>query len=138
MTSYLRKYITALAAAKDYIAQWSSEHLFADEELIVPFPTLAIFDPNKNIWFVRIKAWIYVPLQTNTLKTYLPTLPSFLTSNKNEKTNNKEDQNEIIKTSELNSDIKVDQEKTLEKSDDDKTDSDSDFDEKTLSMYDFS
>jgi hypothetical protein len=59
MTSYLRKYVTALASAKDYVAQWSSDHVFADEELIVPFPTLALFDPDKHVWCVHIKAWIY-------------------------------------------------------------------------------
>ncbi|CAF2469265.1 unnamed protein product [Rotaria sp. Silwood2] len=95
MTSYLRKYVTALASAKDYIAQWSSDHVFADEELIVPFPTLAIYDPNKRIWTVHIKAWVYLPLQTKSLTSYLPSLPSFLTSSKSN-----EKQNEETKTNE--------------------------------------
>lgn len=76
MTSYLRKYVTALASAKDYIAQWSSDHVFSDEELIVPFPTLAIFNPHKRVWLVRIKAWVYSPFQSKPLTSYLPSLPS--------------------------------------------------------------
>jgi hypothetical protein len=84
MTSYLRKYVTALASAKDYIAQWSSDHVFSGEELIVPFPTLAIFDPDKHVWTVHIKAWVYLPFQDKSLKSYLPSLPKFLTGNKSE------------------------------------------------------
>lgn len=76
MTSYLRKYVTALASAKDYVAQWSSEHVYANEVLIVPFPTLAIFDPEKQTWTVQIKAWLYLPFEGKKLKSYLPALPS--------------------------------------------------------------
>ncbi|CAF0939602.1 unnamed protein product [Rotaria sp. Silwood1] len=133
MTSYLRKYVTALASAKDYIAQWSSDHVYADDELIVPFPTLAIFDPNKHIWSVHIKAWIYLPLQTKLLTSYLPSLPSFLTGSKTNKTKNKEnieesinindenktkrtvfneeDDNKIAKESQSTTDVKVDKDK---------------------------
>lgn len=78
MTSYLRKYVTALASAKDYIAQWSSDHVYADEELIVPFPTLAIFNPDRHLWEIDIKAWVYLPFQPKPLTSYLPSLPSFL------------------------------------------------------------
>jgi len=78
MTSYLRKYVTALASAKDYIATWSSDHVYADEELIVPFPTIAVFNPDKHVWTVHIKAWVYLPFQSKSLTSYLPSLPSFL------------------------------------------------------------
>ncbi|CAF1251058.1 unnamed protein product [Rotaria sordida] len=98
MTSYLRKYVTALASAKDYVAQWSSDHVYADEELIVPFPTLAIFDPSKNIWSVHIKAWIYLPIQTKSLTSYLPSLPSFLTGNKSVEPKNEEKETNEEKT----------------------------------------
>ncbi|CAF0768844.1 unnamed protein product [Adineta ricciae] len=87
MTSYLKKYVTALASAKDYVAQWSSDHVYADEALIVPFPTLAIFDPTKHIWSVNIKAWLYLPFEGKKLKSYLPSLPSFITRKPNETTN---------------------------------------------------
>lgn len=83
MTSYLRKYVTALASARDYIAQWSSEHVFADEELIVPFPTIAIFNPDKHVWVVDIKAWVYLPFQPKSFTSYLPSLPSIFVGNKN-------------------------------------------------------
>lgn len=99
MTSYLRKYVTALASAKDYIAQWSSEHVFADEPLIVPFPTLAIYHPERQVWSVCIKAWVYLPLQSKSLKSYLPSLPKFITGRKNEG------------AVESKSDMKVDEEK---------------------------
>lgn len=82
MTSYLRKYVTALASARDYVAQWSSEHVFADEELIVPFPTIARFNPEKRVWVVGIKAWVYLPFQTKSLSSYLPSLPTILTGKK--------------------------------------------------------
>src|SRR5689334_6054162 len=89
MTSYLRKYVTALASAKDYIAQWSADHVLADEALIVPFPTLATYDPDKRIWTVNIKAWIYVPFEGKKIKSYLPSLPSLpgLFGRKTEKIN---------------------------------------------------
>ncbi|UJR30867.1 hypothetical protein I4U23_018382 [Adineta vaga] len=95
MTSYIRKYVTALASAKDYIAQWSSDHVYADEELIVPFPTLAIFDAHKHAWLVHIKAWVYLPFQPKSLSSYLPSLPSFLgggdkQEDEQKKTNEKE------------------------------------------------
>jgi hypothetical protein len=90
MTSYLRKYVTALASARDYVAQWSSDHVYADEELIVPFPTLAIFDPDKHVWTVHIKAWIYLPLQAKSLTSLLPSLPRLFTSHKNNATKNEE------------------------------------------------
>ena len=137
MTSYLRKYVTALASAKDYIAQWSSDHVYADEELIVPFPTIAIFDPDKHVWTVHIKAWIYLPFQpksfTNilpSLPTSLPSLPSFLGGskkdedkteefvdakdkpNENEQTVfNDDDKNKLTKESGSTNDAKVDQDK---------------------------
>jgi len=95
MTSYLRKYVTALASAKDYVAQWSSDHVFADEELIVPFPTLAIFEPDKHVWSIYINAWIYLPFQSKTITDYLPSLPSFLTGSGNDK---KETSEESIKS----------------------------------------
>ena len=82
MTSYLRKYVTAVASAKDYIAQWSSEHVFADEPLIIPFPTLAIFDAERRVWSVHIKAWVYLPFQSKPLTNYLPSLPNLWTSAK--------------------------------------------------------
>jgi len=97
MTSYLRKYVTALASAKDYLAQWSSDHVYADEELIVPFPTLAIFNPDKRIWEVNIRAWVYLPFQTKSLTSYLPSLPSFLMKNTNDESE-KVDENEEKKT----------------------------------------
>ena len=59
MTSYLRKYVTALASTKDYTTQCSSDHVYTDEELIVPSPTLAMFDSDNHIGSVHIKAWIY-------------------------------------------------------------------------------
>jgi len=86
MASRLRKYITALASAKDYVAQWSADHVYADEALIVPFPTLAIFDPDRNVWSIHIKAWLYLPFEGKKLKSYLPSLPSFLTGKTAEKT----------------------------------------------------
>jgi len=109
MTSYLRKYVTALASAKDYIAQWSSDHVFADEGFIVPFPTLAIFDPNKHIWSVHIKAWIYLPFQNKSLTSYLPSLPSFLSGNKNSEKENEEN----IDESNKNSDTENKEKKTI-------------------------
>jgi hypothetical protein len=135
MTSYLRKYVTALASARDYIAQWSSDHVFADEELIVPFPTLAIFHPDKHIWIVHIKAWIYLPFQTKSLTSYLPSLPSFMSGNKTNEIKNKEnieksirnsndndtkkkqtifneeDENKITNESQSTADVKVDKDK---------------------------
>ena len=78
MTSYIRKYVTALASARDYIAQWSSDHVYADEELIVPFPTLATYDTHRHRWSVHIKAWVYLPFQPKSISSYLPSLPSFL------------------------------------------------------------
>ncbi|CAF0935447.1 unnamed protein product [Adineta steineri] len=90
MTSYIRKYVTAVASAKDYIAQWSSDHVYSDEELIVPFPTLAIYDPHKHAWTVHIKAWVYVPFQAKSLTSYLPSLPSFLGGSGNNKKENED------------------------------------------------
>lgn len=103
MTSYLRKYVTALASAKDYIAQWSSDHVFADEPLIVPFPTLAIFNPERKIWSVCIKAWVYLPFQNKSLKSYLPSLPKFITGQKTDKSKTDE--------TETKTDLKIDDEK---------------------------
>jgi hypothetical protein len=137
MTSYLRKYVTALASAKDYIAQWSSDHVYADEELIVPFPTIAIFDPDKHVWTVHIKAWVYLPFQpksfTNilpSLPTSLPSLSSFLGGNKKDEDKteefvdakdkptentqtvfNDDDKNKLTKESGSTDDVKVDQDK---------------------------
>lgn len=89
MTSYLRKYVTALASARDYVAQWSSDHVFADEELIVPFPTIARFDPEKHVWNVNIKAWVYLPFQPKSFTDYLPSLPTLFVGKKNEETTTK-------------------------------------------------
>jgi hypothetical protein len=86
MASYLKKYVTALASAKDYVAQWSSDHVYADEALIVPFPTLAIFDPDKQVWAIHIKAWLYLPFEGKKLKSYLPSLPRFINRKNEEKT----------------------------------------------------
>ena len=98
MTSYLRKYVTALASAKDYVAQWSSDHVFSDEPLIVPFPTLAIYDPERKIWSICVKAWVYQPFQSKSLKSYLPSLPKFITGGGQ-------------KTKAEDADLKVDEEK---------------------------
>jgi len=75
MASYLKKYVTALASAKDYVAQVAVDHVYAQEALIVPFPTLAIYDREKHIWFVHIKAWLYLPFEGKKIKSYLPTMP---------------------------------------------------------------
>jgi hypothetical protein len=149
MTSYLRKYVTALASAKDYLAQWSSDHVFSDEELIVPFPTLAKFDPNKHVWSVHIKAWVYLPFQVKSLTSYLPSLPNFLTGNKNDEEKINDDKktifNEDDQTSEsqLTANDKVDKDKKESaaavseenhetKKKDEGSDSDDDFYEEAL------
>ena len=118
MTSYLRKYVTALASAKDYVAQWSSDHVFADELLVVPFPTLAIFDPHKHVWTIPVKAWVYLPFQSKSLTSYLPGLPNFLTGSKTAKPNeevppsNNEDQTKVnAQPAKASADAKVDPEK---------------------------
>ena len=123
MTSYLRKYVTALASARDYVAQWSSDHVYADEELIVPFPTIARFDPHKRVWVVDIKAWVYLPFTDKSLTSYLPSLPSFFSGTKsaeekpNESTNSGDDkktnsnEENQSKESPSTSNDKVDQEK---------------------------
>jgi hypothetical protein len=72
MVSYLKKYATAFLSAKNYIAQWSAERVYADEALIVPFPTLAIYDPDKDGWLIDIKAWLYLPFEGEKIKSYLP------------------------------------------------------------------
>ena len=96
MTSRLRKYVTALASARDYVAQWSSDHIYADQALIVPFPTLAIFDPTTHVWSIQIKAWLYLPFEGRKLKSYLPSLPGFLTG-KTDETKPEETTNEDSK-----------------------------------------
>jgi len=72
MVSYLKKYATAFSSAKHYVAQWSAERVYADEALIVPFPTLAIYDPDKDGWLMDIKAWLYLPFEGEKIKSYLP------------------------------------------------------------------
>jgi len=79
MASYLKKYGTALLSAKHYVGQWSADHVYADEALIIPFPTLAIFNPDKNTWLIHIKAWLYLPFEGKKLKSYIPSLRSYLT-----------------------------------------------------------
>ncbi|CAF3379917.1 unnamed protein product [Rotaria socialis] len=78
MTSYLKKSVVALASARTYIAQWSAEHVYADEALIIPFPTLAKFNPDKGVWSVQIKAWLYLPIEGNKLKIFFSSLPGRL------------------------------------------------------------
>ncbi|CAF3393817.1 unnamed protein product [Rotaria socialis] len=121
MTSYLQKYIAALSSATDYISQWSPNQALADEEHIVPFPTLAIFDRNKQIWLVHVKAWIYLPIETKTLADYLSSLSSLLIGSKNEenidvvnynKIENRitfhENKNEIVNLPELKTNVNID------------------------------
>ncbi|CAF1387007.1 unnamed protein product [Rotaria sordida] len=92
MTSNIKKYVTALASAKSYIAQWSADHVYADEALIVPFPTLAIFDPNKHIWSISIKAWLYLPFEGKKIKGYLS---SVLSNKTDSKTNDEKNEDSI-------------------------------------------
>ncbi|CAF1479976.1 unnamed protein product [Rotaria magnacalcarata] len=121
MNSYLQKYIAALSSATDYIAQWSPDQVFADEEHIVPFPTLAIFDRNKQLWLVHVKAWVYLPMETKTFADYLSSLPSLLIGSKNEenidvvnynKIENRitfnENKNEIVNQPELTTNVNID------------------------------
>jgi hypothetical protein len=96
MASYLKKYVTAIASAKDYVTKWSSEQIYADEALIVPFPTLAIYDPNKQVWSINIKAWLYLPLEGKKLKNYLPSILTRKTEEKTVKWSNED--NEKIDT----------------------------------------
>jgi hypothetical protein len=63
--------VTAFASAKDYVTHWSADHFYADQALIVPFPTLATFDANKQVWSVHIKAWLYLPFEGKKIKNYL-------------------------------------------------------------------
>jgi hypothetical protein len=91
MASRLKKYIAAFASAKEYVAQWSADHVYADEALIVPFPTLAIFNPERNVWSIHIKAWLYLPLEGKKIKSYLTSLPSVFTRKTAEKINEDEE-----------------------------------------------
>ncbi len=85
MSHYLKKYVTAFASAKDYVTNWSADHFYADQALIVPFPTLARFDPSKQIWSVHIKAWLYLPFEGKKIKNYLSNyLPHKTDETKNE------------------------------------------------------
>jgi len=85
MSHYLKKYVTAFASAKDYVTNWSADHFYADQALIVPFPTLARFDPNKQVWSVHIKAWLYLPFEGKKIKNYLSSyLPHKTDDTKNE------------------------------------------------------
>lgn len=79
MASYVKKYVTAFKSAKDFVSQWSTDHMYADEALIVPFPTLAIFNPDTTLWSVHIKAWLYVPLEGKKIKSYLSSIPKSIT-----------------------------------------------------------
>ena len=78
MTSRLKKYVTALTAARNYVTQWSADRVYADETLIVPFPTLAIYDPHRCVWLIDIKAWLYLPFDGKKIKGYFSSLPNKL------------------------------------------------------------
>jgi hypothetical protein len=77
MASHLKKYAAGLLSAKDYVAQWSADRVYADEALIVPFPTLAIFDPERSVWSIQIRAWLYLPFEGKKIKSYFASIPSF-------------------------------------------------------------
>lgn len=81
MSSYFRKYAKAINSARTFVSQWSSERVFAVQPLIVPFPTLAVFDPHENIWSIQIKAWVYFPFQNKSLKNSLPSTTDVRTTN---------------------------------------------------------
>jgi hypothetical protein len=129
MTSYIRKYVTALASAKDYVSQWSSDHVYADDALIVPFPTLAIFNPDKDNWSVHIKAWLYLPFEGKKIKSYIPSLRSFLPG---KTTETQESSNEIDTEKKLTATVAIqenDRIKKQEESVEKKTDEDDDDDD---------
>lgn len=86
MTSQQRKYAAALISAKQFVSQWSAEHVYAQDALIVPFPTLAVYDPARQIWTVQIKAWLYLPFEGKKLKSYLPALTSYFSGKSAQKT----------------------------------------------------
>ncbi|CAF1198008.1 unnamed protein product [Rotaria sordida] len=88
MISYKRKYVSALVLAQDYMTQWSADNVYADEALIVPVPSLAVFDPNKNIWCIQIKAWLYLPFEEKKIKNYLSSLTTILTGKTEENVEN--------------------------------------------------
>lgn len=85
MASYLRKTASALLTAKEYVGQWSSERVFADEPLIVPFPILAVFDNQTQAWQIQIKAWLYLPFQNKSLSDFIPPLTNSRSSDGNSK-----------------------------------------------------
>ncbi|CAF4029947.1 unnamed protein product [Rotaria sp. Silwood1] len=95
MTTYLRKYVNSLASAKEYIAQWLSNHVLGNEELFISFPTLLMFDRKKHIYSVHIKARIFLILQTKSLTSYFSSLLSLLTGSKSDETNNENSLNVI-------------------------------------------
>lgn len=76
MASYLKKCATSLVLAKNYVAQWSADHLYSNEALIVPFPTIALFDPDRKIWSINVKAWVYLPFEGKKIKSYCSSLPN--------------------------------------------------------------
>ncbi|CAF2972434.1 unnamed protein product [Rotaria sp. Silwood2] len=82
MTKGMIDFIVLLASlltlTKDYMAQWAADYVYADEALIVPFPSLAIFDPDTNIWRIQITAWLYLPFESKKIKSYLSSLPTIL------------------------------------------------------------
>ncbi|CAF1568982.1 unnamed protein product, partial [Didymodactylos carnosus] len=53
-------------------------HILADEALIVPFPTLAIYDNDKKSWSVIIKAWVYLPIEGKKLSTPITAIRNYL------------------------------------------------------------
>ncbi|CAF2402093.1 unnamed protein product [Rotaria sp. Silwood2] len=119
MTSYIRKYVTALASAKSYVAQWSADHVYADKALIVPFPTLAIFDPKKQTWLIHIKAWLYFPFEGKKIKGYLSSLPNILASKTEEKTDDSttKDNKKMDREKNLNVFVDTEENKDIKKQD---------------------
>ncbi|CAF5135099.1 unnamed protein product [Rotaria sp. Silwood1] len=84
---------SAVALTKDYMVQWAANNVYADEALIVPFPSLAIFDPDTKLWHIHIKAWLYLPFEIQKFKNYLSSLPSILTGKTEEKSEDSINQN---------------------------------------------
>jgi hypothetical protein len=119
MTSYIKKYITALASAKEFIARWSADHVYADQALIVPFPTLAIFDPETNVWSIHIKAWLYLPFEGKKLKSYLPSLRNYLTGKIDGTKNEEKIEESISEDKKLNAAMAIEGNKKQEELTDD-------------------
>lgn len=85
MSTKWKKYVTALIAAKEYVTEWSAEQLYADEILVVPFPTLAIYDPEQSMWSVQVRAWLYAPFQNKKWKDYFKSLMQRVKKRREEK-----------------------------------------------------